>query len=218
MTLPSPAALRSRHDRLLGRRAALQAELVANDEALRLVEAWLANERAVAEALDQLSRGLFEEITQLLEQNLTLALQDVLEQGLKLKVKADYKRGAATISFSVERDGNAEDILRGMGGSVANVLSVGLRLFALTTLDETSHRRFLLLDEQDCWISPEILPRFVRIIRDAGRALGFQILVISHHDPQVFAEFADRITRIEPGPTGVRLRVIHDNPPSPPRT
>ena len=57
---------------------------------------------------------------------------------------------AATVDFWVERNGNPEDIMRGQGGSVNNILSVGLRLFALTTLDEQKHRRFLSIPSCRC--------------------------------------------------------------------
>jgi hypothetical protein len=69
-------------------------------------------------------------------------------------------------------NGRPEDIMKGQGGSVVNVLSVGLRMFALTTLDSASHRRFLVLDEQDCWLRPDLVPRLVRIVHEAGKALG----------------------------------------------
>ena len=70
--------------------------------------------------------------------------------------------------------------MRGQGGSVANIVSVGLRMFAITTLDERRHRRFLVLDEQDCWLHPDLVSKLVRIVQEAGAALGFQVLMISH--------------------------------------
>ena len=76
--------------------------------------------------------------------------------------------------------------MKGNGGSVANILSVCSRLFALTQLPEDTHRRFLVLDEQDCWLQPELIPRFAKIIHEAAKALNFQILVISHHNSNIF--------------------------------
>jgi predicted ATPase len=75
-------------------------------------------------------------------------------------------------------------------------------MFALTSLDPKEHRRFLLLDEQDCWLRPDLVPRLVKIIRDAGKALGFQVILISHHDLKSFEEHADRIYRFNPRPDG----------------
>ncbi len=75
-------------------------------------------------------------------------------------------------------------------------------MFALTTLDETAHRRFLVLDEQDCWLRPDLVPKLVKIVHDAGKALGFQVLMISHHDIALFERYADRIYQFTPGPEG----------------
>jgi DNA repair exonuclease SbcCD ATPase subunit len=206
--VPTPHGIQSRFDQLEGRRRELAQRSKTCQEQINGLDDWLKLEKPVADALDALSRDLFAEITSLLEEKLSIALQEVLEQGLLLKVRTDYKRGSATIGFTVERDGNEENILKGMGGSVANVLSVGLRLFALTTLDEQVHRRFLVLDEQDCWLRPDIVPKFVRIIHEAGRALGFQVLMISHHDASVFQDYADRIIRLDPTPEGVQARIV----------
>ena len=99
--------------------------------------------------------------------------------------------------------------MRGQGGSVANIVSVGLRMFAITTLDQRRHRKFLVLDEQDCWLHPELVPRLVKIVREAGQALGFQVLMISHHDVASFLRYADRVYRLIPDRgDGVRLEVV----------
>lgn len=211
--LRGPEGLRSRFDQLDGRRRGLHAERERHERQRSQINRWLALEGRVKQALDDLSRQLFEDIVKLLEEKLTIALQEVLEQNLQLRVTTDYKNNAANISFHVERDGNPEDIMKGMGGSVANVLSVGLRLFALTTLDEKEHRRFLVLDEQDCWLRPDLVPRFVKIIHDAARALHFQVLMISHHDQGYFEGYADRIIRLDPGPDGVRARIVSEHSP-----
>jgi ABC-type branched-subunit amino acid transport system ATPase component len=75
---------------------------------------------------------------------------------------------------------------------------VGLRLIALSQLHEKDHRRFLILDEQDCWLRPDLVPRLMRIIHAIAHKLQFQTLVISHHDVSLFREYADRIYRVLP--------------------
>jgi ABC-type branched-subunit amino acid transport system ATPase component len=180
-----------------------------------LVVKYLSVADRVTTALEQLSQQLFRELLGVIEEKLTLALQEVLEQPISLKAKAEWKRNAASVNFWIERDGQAEDILRGQGGSVANILSVGLRMFALVTLDERAHRPFLVLDEQDCWLRPDLVPRLVRIVRDAGTALGFQVLMISHHDVEAFRAFADRIYLLAPSPEGVVATIVHDDASEP---
>jgi len=172
---------------------------------------YLAVADKVTVALGQLSEQLFQKLLGVVQDKLTIALQEILEQPIQLKANAEFKRGAASVEFWVERDGNKEDILKGQGGSVANILSVGLRMFALTTLDEARHRRFLVLDEQDCWLRPDLIPRLVKIVHEAGSALGFQTLMISHHDVALFERYADRIYQLSTGPNGsVQIRKLFE--------
>jgi hypothetical protein len=177
------------------------------------LNAYLAIADKVTSALDQLNQQLFRQLLGLVEEKLTIALQEILDQPITFHADADFKRGAATVEFWVERDGNREDVLRGQGGSMANILSVGLRLFALTTLDEAEHRRFLVLDEQDCWLRPDLVPKLVKIVHDAGQALGFQVLMISHHDVSIFEQYADRIYQCVPVGNGrVEVRQVLARP------
>lgn len=206
--IPPPDAPRLALARLSGIRERTLADLSAREAELAGLREYLGLSVAVGEALEKLGEEMLGRIARLLEENLSRALQEVLEQNLTLKVVRDFKRGRITIAFHIERDGKAEDIIKGQGGSVANVLSVGLRLFALRTLDEREHRRFLVLDEQDCWLRPDLVPRLVRIVRDSGRALGFQVLMISHHDTACFQQFADRIYYLLPTPDGVAVKEI----------
>ena len=209
---PSPAALRSRFDRLEGRRQQVLADLDRLRRRLARVEERLALAPAVEDALRKLSDELFGRLARTIERQLTLALQEVLNQPIELKVEQSFLRGAATMRFRIERGGQPEDIMRGQGGSVANVLSVGLRIFALMMLDEKKHRRFLVLDEQDCWLAPDLVPRLVKLVRAAGRSLGFQVLMISHHSLQTFERYADRICRFVPTATGVEVRQFDPAP------
>jgi ABC-type glutathione transport system ATPase component len=212
-TLRTPVDLRRRLDRLVDRRESLLRRSIELDGKFRNLNTYLQLAPQVTEALEKLSEQLFQQLLGTVQEKLTVALQEILEQPIVVKADADFKRGAATVEFSVERNGNPEDILRGQGGSVANVLSVGLRMFALATLDEARHRRFLVLDEQDCWLRPDLVPRLVKIVHEAGRALGFQVLMISHHDVALFERYADRIYQFAPNGQGsVTVRLVADNP------
>lgn len=150
----------------------------------------------VTAALEILSEQLFQNLLNVIETKLTIAIQEVLEQPIELKSVVDWKRNAIAVDFHMDRNGHAEDILKGQGGSVANILSIGLRMFALTTLDDKQHRRVLILDEQDCWLRPELVSRLVKIIKAAGSELGFQVIMISHHDISAFENSADKIYRL----------------------
>jgi hypothetical protein len=200
--LISPQTLLRRVDKLDAQRELHMHR--SNELALSFAKlnAYLQIADKVTEALQQLSNQLFQQMLQLLQEKLTIALQEILEQPLEFVAEADFSRGNTIVRFSVRRNGNEEDIMRGQGGSVINILSVGLRMFALTTLPEEEHRRFLVLDEQDCWLRPDLVPRLVKIVHEAGQALGFQTLMISHHDMEIFNRYADKIYEFNPQPNG----------------
>jgi ABC-type glutathione transport system ATPase component len=197
-----PAELRRRADRLALERERRERRSITLAGEFAALNEYLAIAGDVTLALEQLNQQLFQQLLQVVQEKLTIALQEILDQPLEFKASADFKRGGATVDFWVERGGQAEDILRGQGGSVANVLSVGLRMFALTTLDPTKHRPFLVLDEQDCWLRPDLVPKLVKIVHDAGQALGFQVLMISHHDISIFENYADKIYSLAPDGQG----------------
>jgi predicted ATPase len=212
MNAPSTDELTALRQRLT--RLELLAEHLNKEQAelrheLDQTRAFLELEPQVHATLEQLSRSLFTQLAQTLEQHLTNALQDVLEQPLRLRIELKWSESRGnTFSFYVERDGQAEDIMKGQGGSVANVLSVALRMLAVATLDDRCHRRFLVLDEPDCWLRPDLVPRLVNVIHSAARQLGFQVLLISHHDVDFFAAAAERIYRLVPTSSGARLQLL----------
>lgn len=201
-------ALRQSTDQLLWKKERAEKDLTETTDQLTKIENYLAVSGQVTEALDLLSQKLFEEVLDLLKDKLSIAIQEVLDQPIRFHAEASFRRGAANVDFSIERDGNLEDVNRGQGGSVQNVLSVGLRLFALARLDEKEHRRFLVLDEQDCWLRPELVPRLVNIVSRAAKELNFQVIMISHHDVRLFEKYADKIYRFEPEGSEVKVSEV----------
>ncbi len=187
--------------RVKGQQGLLEKTLAADRAELSRTEQYLEVSGRVATALEQLNEEIFREEIETAERLLTKALQDVLSQPITLKADVEWKNNAAWVSFGVEREGNAEHIMRGQGGSVANILSVGLRIFALHNLGD-ERRKVLVLDEQDCWLRPDRVPDLVRLVRQAAHELGFQMIVISHHDLQLVEKHADRIFQITPGRDG----------------
>jgi hypothetical protein len=119
------------------------------------------------------------------------------------------KQGKFHITLEMENQGQVEDVLHGQGGSVCNILSVGLRLIGLAQLDPAKHRRFLVLDEQDCWLRPELVPTFARLIAAIGEKLGLQVLYISHHAVDAFYGHAGRVFQLAPSrESGVTVSVL----------
>lgn len=209
--LRSPQSFRDRLTQVKGQLDTYRREQKRLENQRLALERYLEVSHEVSTSLDTLSEKLFQQRIKVLEEKLTLALQEVLEQPLVLKAHRSFKRTMASIEFFIEKEGKSEDILKGQGGSVANVLSVCLRMFALTTLDPKEHRRFIVLDEQDCWLRPDLVPRFVKIVQMASRELGFQVLMISHHEISAFEGYADRILQLNPGLEGVQVKKVAEN-------
>ena len=191
-------AVRQRVEQLTWRAKERRKQLDEKKRELADVLEYLELEPEVTDALESLSNHLFARDLEILQEKLSIALSEVLKQPIRFLAKLKFKSNYANVEFSVERDDNKEDVRRGQGGSVHNVLSVGLRMFALTTLDPNLHRRFLVLDEQDCWLQRELVPHLVKIVHDAGKELGYQVIMISHHDLSLFEEYADKIYRFVP--------------------
>ncbi len=148
--------------------------------------------------LETLTRQLFGELLDEIEATLTHGIREILGQDRRVTSLREVKNNRLSIEFQVESPEGVEDILRGQGGSVCNILSVGLRLIGLSCLDPAGHRPFLVLDEQDCWLRPDLVPRLMKLVARIADKLGVQVLVISHHPIDAFSTHADRIYHLKP--------------------
>jgi len=209
--LSSPEKLRKQFDKLSWQHGELNEKAVRLAKRLKELDGDLEIAADVSDALQDLSNELFEKVLGFMEKKLTQAIEEVLDQPIHFKSHTAFKNGSASVSFSVERDGNKEDVQRGQGGSVQNILSVGLRMFALANLGD-EHRRFLVLDEQDCWLRPELVPRLVKIVHQAAKELEFQVIMISHHDIGLFERYADKTYRLNPGEDGITVDEVNAQP------
>lgn len=175
------------------------------------VETFLEMAPLAQARLEALSQELFGELMEEVETNLTHAVREILGQERTVKSRRELKNGKLFISLEMEHDGQTEDILSGQGGSVCNILSVGLRLIGLAQLDPEKHRPFLVLDEQDCWLRPELIPAFTKLIATIGDTLGLQVLSISHHAVDAFAQHARKIFLLSPSrEEGITVQVLRD--------
>ena len=107
--------LAARRELLLGQTKHLQIERCQYQKTLDLAE-------PVSAALEALSQELFRKLLGIVELQMTEALQEVLEQPIVLRAKSDFERNTTSVEFSIERDGQEEDVYKGQGGSVANIL------------------------------------------------------------------------------------------------
>ncbi|GAB7079053.1 P-loop NTPase family protein [Megalodesulfovibrio paquesii] len=198
-----------RLDRLEARADQAHARLGQQRQALAAQDAFLDAAPRAQELLDELTRRLFDQMFGDVESTLTQAIREILGQERQARTRRSVKDGRLAIEFYIESPDGDEDIRRGQGGSVCNIVSAGLRLIALSQLDPARHRPFLVLDEGDCWLKPDLVPRFMDLVARTARALGLQVLVISHHPMDLFALKADRILGLTPSRQhGVEVQTI----------
>jgi len=120
------------------------------------------------------SKALFEEL-------LTQLIHDIMPQNKdQVVLEAGVSRNRATLEFlSKNSSGFFENIYYDCGGSIHNIISVGLRFIVLS---RTANRRILFLDEPDCWMNPRYVPTFMAIVESLAQRVGVQVIFISHYD------------------------------------
>lgn len=158
-----------RRDVLTGEVSSAKARLNLGEEIGRIFDALhqCAHERSV---------GAFERL-------LTAILQDVLPEEGSVRLLPQFKRNGTWLDIMLEKGGELEDVVDGNGGAVTNVVCAGLRFAALS---RTRNRRLMVLDEPDCWLKPERVPAFVRVVAQVSAQTKTQTFFITHHDPAFF--------------------------------
>lgn len=114
---------------------------------------------------------------------LTELVHEVLGPGRDVKLTTGFRNNQPALDIDVLQGEFTEDVLDGNGGALTNVVCAGLR-FAVIARSGT--RRFIVLDEPDCWLKPARVPAFFKALASVCEQAGFQALVVSHHplDPR----------------------------------
>ena len=112
------------------------------------------------------------------EKLLTTLVNEVMPGQAPIGLDLSIKRGqpALDIVSRVAAD-ISKDVYKHKGGAMTNILSLGLRMIVLVVARK---RRFIVLDESDCWTQSEKIPAFYNVVRDAASKLGVQTIAISH--------------------------------------
>lgn len=167
-------------------------------------QARLSWQPEVKQVLETLQKKEHERSVGAYEQLLTALLQDVLPGPREVVMDLYTHAGLPALDIFLRKGLGQplEDALHGTGGSVSNVLSAGLRAIALI---RSGKRRFLVLDEADCWIRPMWAPRFAAVIQQMASQLGVQVLMISHHDESLFPMVPHRL-RLEKSSEGLNAQ------------
>ena len=189
--------------RLEGRRDALAARAEDLTREVELAKGRLAVKDEVEAFIEAVHNSASRRNLAAFETLLTALVQEVLPGEKPVRLDLSTERGLASLDICVARpDGSLEDVLEDNGGALTNVVGMALRLISVVKADVA---RFLALDEADCWIAPDRVASFYRVLEDGAARLGVQCLAVSHHDLSQFSgQF--HIARIEGEPrTGVRI-------------
>lgn len=137
----------------------------------------------ISEIFDALQKRAHERSVGAFERLLSAILRDVLPEEGAVRLIPQFKSNTTWLDVALEKEGKLEDLVEGNGGAVTNVVCAGLRFAALT---RTKNRRLMILDEPDCWLMPERVPAFVRVIAQVSEQTRTQTFFITHHQPAYF--------------------------------
>lgn len=123
------------------------------------------------------NKGLFEDL-------LTDLIQEVMDgKEDKVVLTSAMKNNRASLDFDILVDGELENIDEDKGGSISNIVAMGLRFIVLA---RHPNRRVLLLDEADCSLNKKYITAFAAVMRQLAVKMGIQVVYISHHEPEHF--------------------------------
>lgn len=195
-------ALNKLFERLVAREEDTASRFEGLSSEVGLSKALVESDPEVSDILQTLQNKEHERAVGAYEQLLTLLLQDVLPGEREVVLELGMERGLPALGVFLRKGAGQplEDALHGTGGSVTNLLSAGLRFIALM---RSGRRPFLVLDEADCWIKPDLAAKFAGVVQQMAEQLGIQVLMISHHDDSLFEGILPHRLRLEAGSGGL---------------
>lgn len=148
---------------------------------------FLDNKDEVQDVLHELQKRTQSRTKEIYENLLTSLLKDVMpdnEECDRVILNTGVKNNKTTLSVEVAaKNGAPRDVYHDKGGSVENIMAMGLRYIALS---RTSNRRFIILDEADAWLKNIYIPAFAEVLCQLSRRIGIQVVYISHHSVENF--------------------------------
>lgn len=181
-----------------------QKELYLSDykvmrEKLRIAEQEISDYEAINAILECAQQAEHESTIGVYEKLLTALIEDTLDNNRKIKMNLAIERGMPALEiYSEKEEGKLEDIYSSNGGSINNIVSVGLRAISLI---RSKKRRLLILDESDCWLKGDYIPKFGSVIQQLSERLGIQIVMISHHNEENFSDIRNKLAISRNGDT-----------------
>jgi hypothetical protein len=195
---------------------ALQDEKKAIIEKVEKAKKWIAKQPDYQKFLQHLQNILHQKNIGAFSELLSFFVRDVLQKDKEIFLELYTFRNLPALRIEAQnpniKDGKGrpfrESIYEGNGGSIANIVSTGIRLIALSRLN---HRKFIILDEPDCWLAPHHVPIFARIIGEISEKLDIQTVIISHHHWHYFKDYG-RVIELKSDGVHLTTEVLHDTP------
>lgn len=169
---------------------------------------WILKQPNYITFLQHLQTMLHEKNIGAFSELLSYFVKDVLDKDKQIVFELYTYHNLPALRIESLNDGCRENIFEGNGGSIANIVSTGLRLIALSRLN---HRKFIILDEPDCWLKPSHIPTFAKIIGNISAQLNIQTIIISHHKWEYFKDYG-RVIELKKEGKYLTTSIIHDNP------
>lgn len=120
-------------------------------------------------------------------------LEDI---GHKIVFELFVRNNMPALKINAEnKDKNKEKIT---SGGLKNIIATGLRILALCRLTEGNntnkgdftYRKFLILDEPDCWIAEESMPNYAKLLHQLTKYFKLQVVMVTHKNPEYFKPYA----------------------------
>jgi energy-coupling factor transporter ATP-binding protein EcfA2 len=191
---------------LKGKLLYLEEDVATTTDLVEEAKYWIQKYPDYLKFLEHLQNILQEKNVKTFSNLLTSFVKDVLNKDKNIVFNLHTSRGAPALKIEASNDGNIEDIYNGSGGSITNIISTGLRLIALS---RSPNRKFIVLDEQDCWLKPEHVPVFAKIIGEISKQLNIQTVIISHHNWEYFKNYG-RVIELKNHGGILQSEIIHD--------
>lgn len=191
---------------LQGTKHSLEKEKEDIVQNVKKAKEWLAKEGDYVKFLQHLQNMLHQKNIGAFSELLSFFVKDVLKKDKDIVLDLYTYHNLPALKIESSNNGKRENIIEGNGGSIANIVSTGLRLIALSRLP---NRKFIILDEPDCWLKPEHIPLFAQIIGEISAQLNIQTVIISHHHWSFFKNYGRVIELKKEGPH-LTTEIIHD--------
>lgn len=191
---------------LQGHHHALGSEKESVVKRVENAKKWLSRQPDYLKFLQHLQSALHQKNIGAFSELLTYFVKDVLKKDKDIVFDLYTYHNLPALKIEALNDGCRESIYEGNGGSIANIVSTGLRLIALSRLQ---HRKFIVLDEPDCWLKPDHVPVFAKIIGEISEKLKIQTVIISHHDWKYFKDYG-RVIELSSDGKNLETTIVHD--------